>query len=94
MQQHPCDGDIRKNFRVVANIIVIGIILSAAGVVISILTIVNYYAGYPIFPFSGGIDPPYLGIACIVSLVLFIVMAFSLHKIKEKTCKTLELPLI
>jgi len=92
MRKDLCDASTRRDFRVVANIIVVGIIVMIAGVVISILSIINYYLGTPLFPFSGGTDPPYLGISCGVMLTLLIVMSFAWHKIKKRACESLELP--
>lgn len=94
MPNQLCDGEIRKNFRVVANIIVIGIILSSIGIGISIFVLVNLNLNIHLFPFSWLTDPPYLGIISGIILAFFIMLAIYMHRIKKKTCESLALPLI
>ena len=88
-----CDVETRRNFRLVANAIAVGIVLSTISIAISILVMINYFMPSPLFSFLAVLDPPYLGIISGVLLILFIAVIIALKKIKNKTCESLELPL-
>jgi hypothetical protein len=94
MGQSTCDETTIKKFRTAASISGIMMIMSIIGIVISILILVDVITGMMLFPFSSAVDPPYMAIIFVVTLVLSITLIFSLKKIKEKTCSGIELPFV
>jgi len=94
MKRPLCDESIRKNFRVMANALLVMLILGIVGTVISILIIVNMVTNNYMFPFSAGIDPPYLGIICAVVLALVIVCLYQINHLKHKTCDSVDGPFL
>lgn len=89
-----CDVSVRKGFRVVAFVLVAGVVLSSVGVAISIFSLMNFLSYTMLFPFSFIVDPPYLGIICAVLLGLFVTIMLVLAKTRKKVCPDIELPFI
>jgi len=94
IMKKPCDESVRKNFRVMSNALLGMLIFAAVGVAISILMIINMAIGHELFPFSAFVDPPYLGIICVVVLALAVVVFFQLNRLKHKTCDAVEGPFL
>lgn len=94
MKHPPCNESVRRHFRVISNALLGLLIFAIVGVIISVLIIVNIMMRFHFFSFSDLIDPPYLGIICIITLALTVVILIQLNKLKHKTCDAVEGPFL